>query len=142
MSNGVGMEAELVRARKRTAKLVWACYFLLFVAAASPFIGYYDIRPNFEAREIWFQRSGSLTTIFALLSTTIMDLASRLLYSGGFGDKARLIVKREFEFRFLMIFGVGFFLTVVGTVIWGYGDTFLKIVNSPDDLATIFGVSS
>lgn len=135
-------DVELIKARKRTARMAWVCYFLLFVAAASPLIGYYDARPNFEAREVWFQRSGSLTTIFALLSTTIMDLASSLLYSGGFGDKARLIVKKEFEFRFLVIFGVGFFLTGIGTIVWGYGDTFLKIVNSPDDLATIFGLGS
>jgi hypothetical protein len=133
-----GFHAEVINGRKITSLLVWLCYVLLFFAAISPVIGYCDFRPKFETREVWFQRSGALTTILALLSTTVKDFASNILSASGFCSEAKVIVKGEFELRFVVIFAVGFFLTVIGTVVWGYGDTILNIIKSPESLAAIF----
>ena len=136
------IEIDVRKYRLRTNIFMYGCYLLLFISLIAPFVGYCDMRPEFETRETWFQRSGALTTIFALLSTTLRDLTSSFLYSGGFGEKAKLIVKQEFQLRFALVFAVGFVLTVVGTIIWGYGDTILKLHESSESLYTLLGLDA
>gem|GEM_PF-836298 len=125
--------------RTQTRAVLCVCYLFVFVAVTAPVVAYFDHIPIFEDRAVWFQRSGALTTIFALLATTLRDFGSNALYAGGFGEQAKLNVKIEFHQRFSEIFVVGFFLTVLGTVIWGYGDTILKLVHSPGPISDMFG---
>ncbi|AYL16411.1 hypothetical protein [Pseudomonas syringae] len=135
------MEREQHKYRQKIKSRVRGCYLLLLLAVSAPFIGYFDVRPIFETREVWFQRSGALTTAFALLATTTKEVAFNLLHCPGFfGEQRKLDVRAEFDFRFHVIFILGFLITIIGTFIWGYGDTICRLIESPDSLATSFGL--
>lgn len=116
--------------RRKSSRYVRAAYFLLFIAVVSPIAAIFDSRPSFETIEVWFQRSGALTTVFALLATQMKAMGQEGLHEPGtWGDELKLAVLKEFDFRFKAIFWVAFILTVLGTIIWGYGDTIYRMLN-------------
>lgn len=94
-----------------------------------PFVAFFDIRPSFEALEVWVQRSGAITSIYALLSTTVADMGLRKLHRPGeAGDLYKLEVLEEVSFKFEFLRWIALFVTVIGTLVWGYGDTVLKLL--------------
>lgn len=115
--------------RKVANRYFWGCVALLSVAIAMPFVAFFDIRPSFEALEVWVQRSGAITSIYALLSTTVADMGLRKLHRPGeAGDLYKLEVLKEVSFKFEVVRWTALFVTVIGTLVWGYGDTVLKLL--------------
>lgn len=115
--------------RKIVKKYLLGCKALLGVAFIMPFLAPFDIRPSFESVEVWFQRSGAITSIYALLSTTVADMGQRSLNRlGKTNDPHKREVLDEFAWSFEKVRLAALVLTVVGTVIWGYGDTALKYI--------------
>lgn len=127
--------------RQKVKFFVFSSYALLFIAAIWPVACNYDIRPAFETPEMWFQRSGAVMTVFAFLAITVRDFPVNPFYSARLlDDQLKADVLSEFDVRFNLIFALGFCLTAIGTIIWGYGDTAYKIAASPDTLSVIFGL--
>ncbi|WP_455923325.1 hypothetical protein [Pseudomonas putida] len=113
--------------RTTAIRYLRGCQTLLGIAFFAPIFAIFDIRPSFESVEIWFQRSGAITTVYARLSTTVSDMGLRKLHRPGEnGDLYKLQVLDEFANSFERIRWVALLFTVIGTFIWGYGDTFLK----------------
>ncbi|MDH1575471.1 hypothetical protein [Pseudomonas sp. GD03746] len=124
-------EAAEKKYRNTSNFFVGGAWLLIAVAVAAPILSILDSvlewAPSFESAEVWFQRSGALTTIFALLTNQIKELGSRALHiPGTYGGVVKLQVLAEFERRFQVIFVIAFCLTVLGTLVWGYGDTAYK----------------
>ncbi|MCY1299139.1 hypothetical protein D9M69_627100 [compost metagenome] len=106
----------------------WICFVaivvILLIAAAAPSlaaVGYG--RPGGELQSIWFQRSGSISTVMALFGGLVIPYAyNKLHVPGTWGEDEGLHVLAEFQPRFKRAEAVAFALTIIGTVIWGYGD--------------------
>ena len=125
---GVPGTEDLKRGYRKTSNMyVFGAWTMIALAIAAPFLACIDYRPSFESAEVWIQRSGALTTILALLTNQLKDMGSRTLHvPGTWGDAVKLEVLAEFERSFDRIFWVAFILTIIGTLIWGYGDTAYK----------------
>ena len=77
--------------------------------------------------EVWVQRSGASTSIYALLSNTVAEMGLRKLNKPGeMGSRIKLEVLSEVTRPFEMVRWTALVVTVLGTVIWGYGDTMIK----------------
>ena len=120
---------------RRTKLYFWIVVVLLVIAILAPltvnnfFIIY---KPAGETSGEWFQRSGAVTAVFALLAITLQTAASRkLVVPGAMADKFKIEVLNRFRWRFAFCENLSFLLTAIGTMIWGYGDVFVSgIVNA------------
>jgi len=106
----------------------WVCYciVLLLIAAAILAPGYAAFGawlPQGEARPIWVQRSGAVTTLFSFIAAAMVVFTSGRLHTPGFwGDATRIPILMEFRGRFKFAETSIFGLSIVGTALWGYGD--------------------
>ncbi len=73
----------------------------------------------------WFSRSGSVTTIFAILAEVILIRAKLSITPPGFGWTGLNELRAEFIPKFERPEMLILILTVVGTLIWAYGDLLL-----------------
>ena len=65
-------------------------------------------------------------TVFALLAATLQADASRRLWvPGTFADEKKLSALDFVKGKFEICQNVSFVFTIIGTMIWGYGDVFL-----------------
>ncbi|MEX0297077.1 hypothetical protein AAH995_27830 [Pseudomonas putida] len=129
MNVGVMDSAEELKAkyRKSAKRYLRGCWALLAVAVAAPLVAFFDIRPSFESMEVWVQRSGASTSIYALLSNTVAEMGLRKLNKPGeMGSRIKLEVLSEVSRSFEIVRWTALVVTVLGTVIWGYGDTMIK----------------
>lgn len=115
--------------RKRTWFYFFIVVVLLVIAVMAPltaniWFGYY--KPSTDSSGQWFQRSGAITTVFALLALAVQTAGSKKLWVPGFfiGAEKKLILE-SFSSKFTFCENTSFLLTVIGTMIWGYGDVFL-----------------
>ena len=103
---------------------------LLTMAHVIPVFTWLCFMPYDQSHGVWFARSGSLTTILSLIAQNILFFNENLMNpydrekggvtwrSMGLSDKLRSIF--EGQSSKLLIYCL--FFTVVGTIIWGYGD--------------------
>jgi hypothetical protein len=105
---------------------------MLAVAVAAPIAAVFVTwMPGGEVRKIWFQRSGAITTIFSLLAATLSIAAARNLYKPGtWGSLYAINVLAEYQPNLDRIERIAFVLTIIGTVVWGYGDLLLRTASS------------
>ncbi|MEB2514833.1 hypothetical protein SOP85_05205 [Pseudomonas sp. YuFO20] len=110
--------------RRATNPYCWGGFTMLGVAAVAPLIALFvPWVPVGESQATWFQRSGSITTIFSLLAATLSIAASRNLHKPGtWGDLYAITVLAEYQPNLNRIEQMSFVLTLIGTIIWGYGD--------------------
>jgi hypothetical protein len=108
-------------------ELQWSLYIawgLVALAIAAPVLGYFGPRPASMAGDLggWFGRSGAVTTVFALLAETVLVRAKLSITPAGWGwvglNEQREIFIPKFNRPELAIF----WLVVIGTLIWAYGD--------------------
>lgn len=106
---------------------------LLGLAVLAPIISWFvDWMPLSETRPSWFQRSGAVTTLFSFLAGALAVVTSGRLHTPGtWGNVDKLEVLKEFKVRFSRAEIALLVLTVIGTVIWGYGDLLLKWFSVP-----------
>ena len=110
----------------------WICYIfvlaLIAIAFASPVVAaFVQWMPTGETRGSWLQRSGAVTTLFSFIAGAMAVFTSGQLYTPGFfGDARKLNILKEFRYHFRIVETLIFLLSLVGTVIWGYGDLILR----------------
>jgi len=108
---------------ERVQKYLWASIVLVFLAVAAPMFSWHGLfLPVSDKPEIWFQRSGAITTIFSLFAGAGTASVLGALLPRGLTDLKLEAAREVFEVSFRHIERFAFWLTVVGTVIWGYGD--------------------
>lgn len=99
-------------------------WLLIFLAAVIPVLA--SIIPFPQAvgldRAGWFSRSGALTTVFAILAEGVLIRAKLSITPVGFGWVGLQEQRDKFIPKFNGPEWLIFTLTVIGTLIWGYGD--------------------
>jgi hypothetical protein len=112
--------------------LIVALLAIAFLAPITANALFGALKPIAESNGVWFQRSGAISTVFALLAATLQADASRKLWTPGFlGDIHKLAVLSSFEGKFSICQNLSLLFTLLGTVIWGYGDIlFAKSVSA------------
>lgn len=99
-------------------------WVILTLAMAVPVIALFFPLPRVHGldRAGWFGRSGAVTTVFAILAEVILIRAKLSITPPGWGWEGLQEQRDKFIPKFnspeLLILA----LTVVGTLIWGYGD--------------------
>jgi uncharacterized membrane protein YuzA (DUF378 family) len=114
--------------RKRTQVYLGVCITLLVIAVAAPLAtGVFDLfRPESETIGEWFGRSGAITTVFSLLVVSTLNEGLRNLWiPGQLADLEKIAVHEQYKPRFNWCENIALVLTIIGTIIWGYGDLLL-----------------
>ncbi len=84
-------------------------------------------RPDGEGAGQWLERSGAIMTVFSLLAVSLMEEGmSRLHKVGNLADLETLPMYQSFEKNAYWVKGIALLLTVIGTVIWGYGSVIMS----------------
>lgn len=110
---------------KKVKRTRWPSVVLICLALATPTLGLLGVfKPDTETMAIWFQRSGAVMTIFALLCTTGMSSALKGLTPPGASDLDLIDAEKKYGGEYAFMDRVAFWLTIVGTFVWGYGDVF------------------
>jgi len=111
---------------KDEKKVIWALLNsvpLIFLAIVAPIAAYKGIYifPG-ESVESWFQRSGSVTVLFAVWTEYNLSKANGYISPSGIitNEQEELSNKYKLAYNLIRYFGV--LLAIVGTMIWGYGD--------------------
>lgn len=95
---------------------------LIIFAIVAPLLALTLPRPDSIDLGNWFGRSGAVTTVFALLAEVQLVKARLSITPAGFGWVGLNEQRRQFlpmlDLKDRWIFA----LTIIGTVIWAYGD--------------------
>ncbi|MBA4287441.1 MAG: hypothetical protein C0439_00430 [Pseudomonas sp.] len=105
---------------------------LLGIGIAAPFVRDYLLwlKPINDSPAQWLERTGAITTIFGLLAINLIDEGiERMVPSKKLPNLGDVQVYDAFESSFSWIKRFAFVLTIVGTLIWGYGTVILNVLN-------------
>lgn len=83
--------------------------------------------PKSQPMNMWFQRSGAVMSIFALLAQSGASHMQELIRPGTFGETA--VLYRKYDGAQRAVSGASIILAIAGTVIWGYGDLLLPYLS-------------
>jgi hypothetical protein len=99
-------------------------WLILGLAVAVPVLAlFFPLPPvNGLDRAGWFGRSGAVTTVFAILAQVILIRAKLSITPAGFGWEGLQEQRDKFIPKFNSPELLILIVTVVGTLIWGYGD--------------------
>ena len=103
---------------------------LLTISAVIPVCAWHGILQQDDNVSIWFQRSGSLTVLFAVWAEYKLFKIRKLtnpMSEGGetWQDLAHQgALKTKYKKMLNVINFISVILVIIGTVIWGYGDLF------------------
>ncbi|PWU30681.1 hypothetical protein DK254_00045 [Pseudomonas sp. RW407] len=103
---------------------LFIAYGLLVIAFISPMLALMLPMPPFKGLELggWFSRSGAVTTVFALLAESVLIRAKLSITPVGWGWGGLQEQRDRFIPKFNAPELTVFCLTIVGTLIWAYGD--------------------
>ncbi|MBP0943123.1 hypothetical protein V2K16_22865 [Pseudomonas alliivorans] len=118
---------EKLRPFRREAK---RCFFWIVIAlsVAMSVLGLSlipSLVPNGQSVPAWFQRSGSITTIGALVINLFVSRIRDGLEGRALGSIYGQCVFKEVRPYFKVAAIATVALTIVGTIVWGYGDLIL-----------------
>ncbi|MCU7928332.1 MAG: hypothetical protein KZQ97_18100 [Candidatus Thiodiazotropha sp. (ex Dulcina madagascariensis)] len=111
-------------------KELFVISFLLVISAVIPICAWYGFFQQDKDVSIWFQRSGSLTVLFAVWAEYKIFKVHTLtmpMSDGGetYQDAAHTgVLKTKYGNKLSVINFVSVTLVIIGTIIWGYGDLF------------------
>lgn len=112
--------------KKRTLLYVIGSSALLVVAVGAPLLAGFGLlwKPDEVSSAAWLQRSAAVTVSLALLAQVLGNRAADHLLPvrGGFADLNLVVVYVAYATAFRWINRAAIVFTVVGSVLWGYGD--------------------
>lgn len=114
-------------AKAKIALKIELCFIiaLCVVAIATPAAAFIQpLRPATESLPVWFQRSGAITSVFAVLAQFRISGFYERIRGGAFAESWQLFHFFKGHHR-LVSRGVAA-ITVAGAVIWGYGDLLIQ----------------
>jgi hypothetical protein len=117
----------MVDYERRIRIAIWpmlVCCSLTIAALGFPFTGWW--KPSTEPFGSWFARAGAPVTIFALIAQTRVARLSAVLTPGHFGHMGFNSLRDKYRWCETVGNAVALVMTIVGTVIWAYGDLVWK----------------
>ncbi len=119
------IDKKMFEAEEQIKRQLLYCIPLFILAIGIPFFAYYSLFiPVGEQADTWFQRSGSLTVLFAVwMEYNLMKINEDVNPSG------RVVTQQvDLSNKYKDIYKITQFIVVStaisGTVIWGYGNFF------------------
>lgn len=113
-----------------TTKLKAELYLIAFLCVsaivAGPLSLYSVLRPNSELIASWFQRSGAITSIFAVFAQYRISGFLESIRGGTFAESWSIY--DLFITHHHVLSWVIAVITIWGALVWGYGDLLLKYV--------------
>ena len=103
--------------------------FYIFTALSilTPIATYFiPLRPPDESLASWFQRSGAVMVVFALVAESNAISIFNILNPSGFVSEGFDEAEKQFKNRPVNFSKISFFIIAIGTLIWGYGDLLVK----------------
>jgi len=101
------------------------CIVLLAIAAVAPLAAgtlFLSMKPEADSLAEWIERSGAITTVFSLLVVSVSSEGLKGLWiPGQMADLDKIEILNKFKPRFAWCENIALVLTIIGTVIWGYG---------------------
>jgi len=102
---------------------------LAVLAVIAPVLVYYSyFIPENEVLSVWFQRSGSLTVIFAVWFEYNLSKINEHINLSGIVIDEQQALSEKYSFRYKSAQYIGVVLAIMGTIIWGYGDLLVLLL--------------
>ena len=114
---------------RRKVEAAWTSVVRLLAIAATLLVAlpFADaLRPASDSLPLWFQRAGAPVTVFAFLAQNKAGHLNALLTPGGFGSAELVLLRKQYMPKQKWGMRVSIGLTVVGTIVWAYGDVVFK----------------
>ena len=113
-----------------TTKLKAELYFISFLCASAIVVELLSLcsvlRPDAETLPSWFQRSGSVTSIFAAFAQYRINNFLESIRGGTFAESwalYRLFATHQYVLSWIITA-----IAIWGALVWGYGDLILKFL--------------
>ncbi|WP_445510115.1 hypothetical protein [Salinicola sp. V024] len=114
---------------RQVVKALWSCVPLIILGGLIPVVAYFSFfRPESEAADIWFQRSGSISVIFGVWTEYSLSKVNEHINLSGIVVSDQTELSERFKLRYRIAQYLGAALAIIGTVIWGYGDLFREAI--------------
>lgn len=111
---------------KRTVRAIAMLLSLAVLALLLPFVEAF--RPAGESVATWWQRAGAPVAVFAFIAQNKSQYLGALLTLGSFTSAEMESLRAKYRRTHQLSLAAAIVLTVIGTVVWGYGDYFIKAV--------------
>ena len=96
---------------------------LIIVAVLAPLLAFHSfIKPDTESVLIWFQRSGSITVLFAVWMEYNLSKVNEHINLSGIVISEQTNLSKKYKTIYRITQYIGVLLAISGTIIWGYGD--------------------
>ncbi|MFL8988637.1 hypothetical protein Q8X48_12940 [Pseudomonas sp. QLc11A] len=119
--------------RKRIQVNIWLAITALGMATLAPLLAnnfFVALKPWSESPGDWLERSGAITTIFSLLVISLMDeCLGKIRIKSNPPRVQKFQLYKNFESWASFLKGTAFVISLIGTVIWGYGSVIMAYVN-------------
>ncbi|MGF1804347.1 hypothetical protein L4C31_03745 [Aliivibrio sifiae] len=119
---------ELIDIKKKVNLRILTSVIVLLLGLSGPIFAWFGVFQLETNSDIWFQRSGSITVLFAVWAEyklfKLAELTNPISESGKTWDDMRKSDELQISYS-KYIQGIKYFaavLAIAGTVIWGYGD--------------------
>ena len=111
--------------------IFWMSAFAIIgvITMLLPFIN--ATRPASQTLGAWWSRAGAPMTVFAILSQNVATRLGDHLQFGAFGSSEMVALRQKYLPVHAAGFRLSIVLTVVGTLIWGYGDLLICVLSTP-----------
>lgn len=109
---------------EQTVRAIAAFLTLAVLALLLPFVDV--LRPAGESVATWWQRAGAPVAVFAFIAQNKCQYLWSLLTPGSFTSVEMESLRAKYRRTHQISLSVAIILTVIGTVVWGYGDLFFK----------------
>lgn len=104
--------------RRETAKLL----ILIVASVASPFFVYL-LRPESQEAAQWFQRSGAIMVVLALLAELRVVTIDRLIVARDHSFLyCHMYIEQKYRTKLTFVNYASYLVVAIGTAIWGFGD--------------------
>lgn len=113
---------------KMKQKLVYST-ILILIGLMVPILAYcIDWFPESDNLPIWFQRSGSILVMTSVMVEFILLSEHLTMYPGNntWTDENSKPIIDKYKTPYVLLTGSATFLAFIGTLIWAYGDLFIK----------------
>lgn len=109
---------------KQTVRSIEVLLCFAVLVLLLPFVDAF--RPAGESVATWWQRAGAPVAVFAFMAQNKSQYLGGLLTPGSFTSAEFESLRRRYRRTHQMGLSAAVVLTVIGTVVWGYGDCFVK----------------
>lgn len=122
MSN-LSVEEEIKKSEDEVVStLLWSIP-LGFFSLIAPVLAFFGFGiPDSEKVDIWFQRSGAITVLFAAWMEYILAKSNEHINLSGIVVSQQILLSDKYKKPYRIAQYIGIVMLIIGTIIWGYGD--------------------